>query len=105
MPARPASPNTAARLVFLPPCPFSGLDPPVYWHSRSQVLHVKQYMKEQKLTKAMQTKVLWYYEHYLARKSAFDEGLILSEISIDLRQKVVLMNNAKGGMKMDRTRG
>ena len=39
----------------------------------------------------------YHCEFSVARKSAFDEGLILSEISIDLRQKVVLTNNAKVG--------
>jgi hypothetical protein len=72
-------------------------------HYHEKVLHVKQYMKEQKLPKETQVKVLWYYEHYLARKSAFDEGTILSEIAVHLRDEIIINNNKEVRKRCERS--
>ncbi|KAK3285956.1 hypothetical protein CYMTET_6463 [Cymbomonas tetramitiformis] len=53
-------------------------------------LQIKQYMQEQNLPKEVQMRVKKYYEHYLARKSVFDEEAILRELTPRLRQELLL---------------
>jgi hypothetical protein len=61
---------------------------------RAKMAEVKQYMRDKKLAKATQKKIVKYYDQYLTQKSAFDEVRILAELSDTLRQEVVMFLNA-----------
>jgi hypothetical protein len=60
---------------------------------RDKMREIAQYMHERKLSQDTQRRMRNYYGHYLARKSAFDEDAILSELSDSLRQEVIMCLN------------
>jgi len=60
---------------------------------KEKIDELKDYLREQKLSKELQVRVRKYYEHYLSRKSAYDEEALLSEMSLKLQREVLLHNN------------
>jgi len=60
---------------------------------KAKMQEVREYMKEQALPKDVQMRVNKYYEHYLTRKSLFDEEGILMDMRPRLRQEVLLYLN------------
>lgn len=55
------------------------------------ILQFKQH--ERRLCRDLQKRVKQFYEYYLSRKSAFNEDIILAELSSSLRRQVVLFLN------------
>mmetsp|Transcript_139439 Transcript_139439/g.338746 ORF Transcript_139439/g.338746 Transcript_139439/m.338746 type:complete len:346 (-) Transcript_139439:39-1076(-) len=54
---------------------------------------VVEYLRERNVTPELRKKIRKYYEYYLARKSAFDETAILSELSDSLKREAVMHLN------------
>jgi CRP-like cAMP-binding protein len=60
---------------------------------QAKITEVLEYLHEKQVSKPVIRRVMRYYDYYLTRKSAFDEDLILAELSDSLRRDVVLFIN------------
>lgn len=49
---------------------------------------ISEYLRDMRVPKKLQEKVVAYYEYYLARRSAFDEDMILADLSDSIRREV-----------------
>lgn len=72
------------------PTPSSSLHHPLTSTSTPQMDAIVSYMKSRNLPRELQMRIRRYYKHYLEKKTAFDEGSILSELSTFLRQEVAM---------------
>ena len=57
---------------------------------RNKMADMKNYMRERKIGRHLQTKIKHFYVYFLSRRSVFDEEAILSELPTEMRYNVVL---------------
>lgn len=60
---------------------------------QAKMSEVLEYLHDKGASKSLARRVIRYYDYYLSRKSAFDEDVILEELSDTLRREVVLFIN------------
>ncbi|KAA0160673.1 hypothetical protein FNF28_05372 [Cafeteria roenbergensis] len=60
---------------------------------QAKMSEVLEYLNDKGAPKNLARRVIKYYDYYLSRKSAFDEDVILEELSDTLRREVVLFIN------------
>jgi len=61
--------------------------------SKDKVNHIKNYMRERRLPKALKQSINRFYDFFLLRKSVFDEDVILSALPRHIRQSVLMHVN------------